>query len=103
MNPSSYCVVSTKHCINIYESFSPYLNFSPYVYPGRVSYQDTRFNKIFSKFFLISPLNIMKLLKENQNLVVRWSDMIISYHLGEESKPFLNLNSADDFIDGFEI
>ena len=46
---------------------------------------------------------IMKQVKENKNLVVRWSDMIISYHLGEESKPFMNINSADDFIDGAEF
>ena len=45
----------------------------------------------------------MKQVKENKNLVVRWSDMIISYHLGEESKPFMNINSADDFIDGAEF
>ena len=47
--------------------------------------------------------SITRLLKENQNLIVRWDDILGNYLSGKQSKSFLILRSISDFIDGFEL
>ena len=45
---------------------------------------------------------IVKLLKDNKNLTVKWTDLLYTYFEDKEPMPFVNLKSIDDFIDGFD-
>ena len=46
---------------------------------------------------------ITMLLRQNQNLLSKWSDALQTCVEGKGSKPLVGLRCSEDFIDGFEL
>ena len=51
----------------------------------------------------IGRTTITKLLKENQNLIVPWDEIMDNYLEGKESRSLNGMKSVGDFIDGAEL
>ena len=51
----------------------------------------------------LDQANVTKLLKENDNLLASWTDILAPCLEGRDPKPFLMLKNVDDFTDGFEL
>ena len=46
---------------------------------------------------------ISKIIKDNSNLLVKWDKILSESIKDKRSAKFIDMNSVDDFIDGFEL